>query len=91
MTTALLIVAVFLAAMFFLGVVLFIYACITAETEPEQGVQITHYCYGNRCALREYCRRYVEGGRIPKDATGYWWMQDFGEQRQGFIEEGGRR
>lgn len=44
------------------------------------------YCKGNGCAIRESCFRYREGLHVPKDVSGFWWMEDCGEQRPAYTK-----
>ena len=44
------------------------------------------YCNGYRCALKEYCVRYVNGGKAKLDDCNHTWIDDCGEDRIGYIE-----
>ncbi|MBQ8969219.1 MAG: hypothetical protein IJ064_05765 [Bacteroidaceae bacterium] len=41
------------------------------------------YCKGSRCVLKEHCTRYLDGLKLPDG--NWWWMQDCGENRTGYI------
>lgn len=42
------------------------------------------YCLGRSCAIREHCRRYTEGQRLPDGD--WWWMEHCDiETRQAYI------
>lgn len=44
------------------------------------------YCNGKGCALKEHCVRHLSGLRVPKDVSGYWWMECCDEEtRNGYI------
>ena len=43
------------------------------------------YCKGERCAIKEHCTRYLNGLKIDPKANGWWWMNDCGEYRHGYI------
>jgi len=45
------------------------------------------YCSGIRCAIKEFCFRYTEGCKVPKDGSGYWWMEDCGEDREAYVSK----
>lgn len=44
------------------------------------------YCNGNDCSVKEHCIRYVEGKNIPTDEQGWYWMNDCGSERIGYID-----
>lgn len=49
------------------------------------------YCDGRGCALRERCRRFVDGKRIKQNREGdtgqYYWMEHCDiETREGYAE-----
>ena len=49
------------------------------------------YCNGKDCALREQCRRYVDGQRImanaERDEGQYYWMDHCNvEIREGYVQ-----
>jgi len=47
-----------------------------------------NYCYGRGCILKEHCIRYTEGQKIPLLEEGWWWMDNCGENREGYISYG---
>ena len=46
------------------------------------------YCKGSNCALKEHCVRYSDGLKVNEEKDGnYWWMEDCGYERTGYVEE----
>lgn len=45
------------------------------------------YCNGYSCALKDNCIRYTNGKSVPVDAKDYWWMDDCGDERIGYISK----
>lgn len=47
------------------------------------------YCLGQGCSLKDKCVRYLDGKKITDSKEGRWWfMEECGIERNGYIEYG---
>lgn len=48
----------------------------------------TTFCRGNKCAIREHCKRYLTGLHFADDGnTHIWWMDACDEDRSLYEEK----
>lgn len=43
------------------------------------------YCKGVRCAIKQWCVRYLDGIRAMSE-EGHWWMDECNENREAYIQ-----